>query len=235
MILGFSTGSLAKGDFKRALSMLKMHNVDAVKLSALRESELPELLNALEDLDLTAYEHISLHAPSKLDKISEQKLVSLLQPLPYPVVVHPDIIKTSEHWKILGPKLLIENMDKRKPIGRTSNELTELFSLLPEARLCLDVGHSKQIDPSLYETHKILRQHGHRLAEIHLSEVNSASGHERLNRAAIDDFKSLARSVGPNIPVILESPVSTEEIGRELDSAREVFGLREMVGGAICS
>ena len=229
MTLGFSTGSLAKGDFKLALAMLQEHQLDAIELSALREAELPELLSALDQLELSPYKHVTIHAPSKLLEMSEGRLISILEPLTYPVVVHPDIIKEPSHWNVIGKRLLIENMDKRKPIGRTAKELDAVFSLLPEARLCLDVGHSKQIDPSLHETNNILKIHGHRLAEVHLSEVNSASGHERLNRMAIEDFQKIARGIPPEIPIILETPVSADEIGREIEKAREVFAALELV------
>ena len=228
MLLGFSTGSLAKGDFQTALAMLEGHEVSTVELSALREEELLGLLKALSSLKLEKYRHISLHAPSALHDISELELVELLLPLELPVVLHPDVIQDWECWKSLGSLLLIENMDKRKPVGRTSRELETIFQRLPDARLCLDVGHSKQIDPSLHESKKILREHGDRLAEIHLSEVNSASRHERLNRTAIEEFQQLARYIPPGIPIILETPVSANEIEQELARAREVFAVREL-------
>lgn len=229
MIFGFSTGSLAKGDFHLALEMLRGHGLEAVELSALREEELPELLNALETLELSEYKHVSIHAPSKLNVMKELELITLLAPLSQPIVVHPDVIEQPENWKVLGARLLIENMDKRKPVGRTASDLESIFSCLPEARLCLDVGHSKQVDPSLHETSMILRQHGHRLAEIHLSEVNSASGHERLHRTAIEDFKRIASRIPPDVPVILETPIAANEIEHEVSKAQEIFGVLGLV------
>ena len=65
--IGFSTGALALGDFRSALHMLEGHNCPAVELSALREAELPGLMDALADLDLGRFKYISVHAPSKPD------------------------------------------------------------------------------------------------------------------------------------------------------------------------
>jgi hypothetical protein len=50
--IGFSTGALALGDFRRGLTLLAGRGVRAVELSALREAELPGLMAALDELDL---------------------------------------------------------------------------------------------------------------------------------------------------------------------------------------
>lgn len=229
MRLGFSTGSLAQGDFRYALAMLEGRKLEAIELSALREEELPVLMAALGDLNLDGYQHVSLHAPSKLVKLTEPELAEILSGVELPIVMHPDVITVPELWRDFGPRLLIENMDKRKPVGRTAAELYEIFEELPNASLCLDVGHSRQIDPSLYETRAILRQHGHRLAEIHLSDVNSSSGHEPLNRMAIEAFASISCLIPADIPVILETPVSEDQIEGELKKAREIFAVKELL------
>lgn len=62
--IGFSTGSLAQGDFLAALSMMADSKSKAVELSALREDELMPLLEALPGLDLRKYSYRSFHAPS---------------------------------------------------------------------------------------------------------------------------------------------------------------------------
>jgi hypothetical protein len=47
MRIGFSTGSLASGDFRRGLEMALRARVEAIELSALREDELDPLLGAV--------------------------------------------------------------------------------------------------------------------------------------------------------------------------------------------
>jgi hypothetical protein len=42
--------------------------------------------------------------------------------------------------------LLIENMDRRKVIGRTARELQELFRRLLKAGLCFEIGHDGRSD-----------------------------------------------------------------------------------------
>jgi hypothetical protein len=62
--LGFSTGALALSDFKEALRILRDRPVSVVELSAIREHELIPLLRALDDLDLSQFQYVSIHAPS---------------------------------------------------------------------------------------------------------------------------------------------------------------------------
>lgn len=114
-------------------------------------------------------------------------------------------------------------MDKRKRIGRTADELDVVFDRLPQARLCLDVGHSRQIDSSMYESRQILKRHGNRLAEIHLSDVNSACGHECLNWPAVEAFQRLRDLVPDGVPVILETPAVPGKLERELHFAKQIF------------
>src|ERR1700685_3266495 len=121
-IIGFSTGAIARGDFRRALDALTKTPARAVELSALRQEELPELAGALKDLDLHQFEYVSVHAPTRFDELKEDDAVRLLQSAVsrgFPVVVHPDAIRSVDLWRSFGSLLLIENMDKRKPIGRT--------------------------------------------------------------------------------------------------------------------
>lgn len=219
---GFSTGSLSKGRFQEAIAMLAPHSLQAIEVSALREDEFSDILQQWGDLDLGKYQNVSFHAPSRLQGMSECNLVEQLiwfAQREIPIVVHPDIFHDFSLWRSLGPALLIENMDRRKPVGRTADELSSLFAQLPDARLCLDLGHSKQIDPSMHETRMILKRHGTRLAEVHLSEVNSLSGHESLNELAISNFQRVAHMIPASVPVILESPVVPDKIQLELKSA----------------
>lgn len=219
---GFSTGSLSKGRFREAIMLLAPHDTQAIELSALREQEFSDIVQQWADLDLGKYQHVSFHAPSRLQNMSERELVDQLAwfaEREIPIIVHPDIFQDFSLWRRLGPALLIENMDRRKPVGRTADELSSLFAQLPDARLCLDLGHSKQIDPSMHETRMILKRHGSRLAEVHLSEVNSLSGHESLNELAISNFQRVAHMIPTEVPIILESPVGPDRIQSELKSA----------------
>ena len=56
--IGFSTGALARNDFRRALQMLTGKNVSAVELSALRQDELVPLVEQLDHLDLSPFKYV---------------------------------------------------------------------------------------------------------------------------------------------------------------------------------
>src|SRR5262245_630531 len=139
--LGFSTGALAFGDFCAALAMLVRADVTAIELSALREHELPELMEPADTLPLGRFRYVSVHAPSRFNTMTEESGAQLLFSCVrrgWRVVVHPDSIKEPEHWLPFGAQLCIENMDKRKRTGRTASELREIFKTLPKASLCFD-------------------------------------------------------------------------------------------------
>jgi len=206
--IGFSTGAIAKSDYLAALASLRQYRVSAVELSALRLSELHPLAKALPDMELSQFEVISFHAPSRFEPHEERLVVSVLQEvvaLEIPIVIHPDVIYSFERWAIFGDWLRIENMDKRKPVGRTAGELSEFFTRFPEARLCFDIGHARQVDPTMAEARRILEKYRDRLAEVHLSEVNSSSRHDPLSAYAIEAFQPVAGLIPENIPVILET------------------------------
>jgi hypothetical protein len=143
--IGFSTGALALSDFRRALSMLQDHpTVSVVELSALREAELEPLTKTIQTLDLAHFDYIAVHAPSRVK--DERRVIDLLEPigeLGWPIVLHPDSINDWSLWRTFGAQVCLENMDNRKPIGRSRTELHACFDRLPEASFCLDLGHAR--------------------------------------------------------------------------------------------
>ncbi len=225
--IGFSTGAIAKGDFRRAAQVLRDCGLNAIELSALRMVELEPLLKALPALDLLSFKFVSIHAPSQFDREREQLVVEELSTHAqgFPVVVHPDVIFTPRVWTQLGSRLLIENMDKRKPIGRTVPELRHVFNRLPEARFCFDIGHVRQVDPSMTEAVLILQEFGDRLAQVHISEVNTSSRHDPISTSAARAFHSVASYIPENIPIIIESLIDEgqSDISTELESARKAL------------
>lgn len=226
--IGFSTGAVARGDFRSALQQLRVHQVAAIELSALRADELAPLVSAIPSLDLSGFQFVSIHAPSRYPAEEEDSILHLLQPLAaqgFPVVVHPDVVYSTESWQILGENLLIENMDKRKPGGRFVWELRPFFDALPQARFCFDIGHARQVDPTMTEAALLLEAFADRLAEVHMSEVNTASRHDPISRNAIYAFASVADLIPERVPVILESLIDQgqSEIAIEIARAREVF------------
>lgn len=226
MITGFSTGSLALGDFRKALSMLQSVRANAIELSSLREAEFTILLDEIDELDLSQFSYISFHAPSKLEHFTEEGLVERLMKLvdkKWSVVIHPDIIQDFHVWRKLGKYLCIENMDKRKRVGRTAADLERVFDHLPEASFCFDIAHARQVDPTMAEAFLMIKKFRHRLRQLHVSDVNSQSRHEPLNLESVIAYRKIAEYIPANIPVILESPVSFNCIDRELSNVSYIF------------
>ncbi|MBL0309572.1 MAG: hypothetical protein IPP77_07840 [Bacteroidetes bacterium] len=226
MNVGFSTGSLALGDFRRGIEMCRGKHVNAVELSALRESELAGLIDSLDDIDIAPFEYISFHAPSKIVHYSEKEVVSLLSKVAerrWMIIVHPDIITEFDVWQQLGQYLCIENMDKRKSIGRTFYDMDALFEMLPEASFCLDVAHARQVDPTMSEALLMLMEFRKRITQIHLSDVNSSSVHEPLNMEAILSYRRISKLIHPDTPIIIESPVVENQMNQEVEYAEYIF------------
>lgn len=226
--IGFSTGALARGDFRRALDLLGEHEVAAVELSALRLEELEPLVAAMPTLDLRRFSFVSIHAPSRFTAASERWVVDQLGSTAennYPVVVHPDVVFTPVLWNELGDRLLIENMDKRKPVGRNVSELEIFFDRLPNAKFCFDIGHARQVDPSMTEASLLLRAFRDRLAEVHISEVNTASRHDPISRNAVLAFQLVAAHIPEQVPIVLETLIDQgqSDIPTQMQIAREAL------------
>lgn len=223
--IGFSTGALALGDFDRGLALLSDRSTKVIELSALREQELPLLMAALDRLELDAYAHVSVHAPSRLHTLSEAAVADMLRPCierGWHVVLHPDAIGDHGCWRELGRWLCIENMDKRKAIGRTATELRRHFHELPDASMCLDLAHARQIDPTLGIARELIREYGEKIVQLHLSELDVQSQHEPLSMAAVWAIREIAHLL-PECPVILESMVQPSGIDAELEMAARCF------------
>ncbi|HEY6255231.1 MAG TPA: hypothetical protein VIY51_05500, partial [Xanthobacteraceae bacterium] len=123
-------------------------------------------------------------------------------PRGWPLVIHPDVIGDFGLWRELGDAVCIENMDKRKPIGRTAEELESVFRELPDATFCFDIGHARQVDLTMTEAYLILRGFAPKLRQVHISEVNSRSKHDALSYSSIVAFREVAQLIPEHVPVI---------------------------------
>ncbi len=226
--IGFSTGALAYADFRRGLAMMRRKRLTVIELSALRQKELMPLLDALQNLDLSEFKHISIHAPSQFEPEFEAAIWGRLYDVTWrkwPIVVHPDALYDFSLWRRLGSAICIENMDKRKPIGRSARELAVIFKELPDATFCFDIGHARQYDSTMTEAYLILREFGAKLQQVHVSEVNTSSRHDPLSYASIRAFQDIAHLIPSHVPLILETPVREAEIEAEIAKVREALPL----------
>jgi hypothetical protein len=209
--LGASTGYMTarREDWATLVRRACEVSTFAVELSALGERELPGLLAFLEGRPLLPFHYLSVHAPTKGRRLPEPELAALLARLPPhvdAVVVHPDQIADPEAWRVVGHRLLLENMDARKPGGQRPEQLAALYAALPDAGFCLDVAHAAAVDPTMRLAHDLLDAHGRRLREVHLSSLRRDRGsHVALTRRDEARFAPVLRRC-PDVPWILEAP-----------------------------
>ena len=229
--IGFSTGAIAFSDVRRAVNLLREIPVSAIELSAIRVHELEPMMAIIDELDLSRYAYISVHAPSRFGPEQEAWIFQLLYERKHgwPVIVHPDTLYDHSLWRLLGKSVCVENMDQRKPIGRTVRELDDCFAQLPEASFCLDLGHARQVDPSMTEAYLMLKHFGARLAQIHVSDVNSNSEHDPLSFMSILDFQEIASTIPEEVPAIIESIVPAEQIISEMDRVKRALARKTYV------
>jgi len=224
--IGFSTGALAYSNFREGLRMLGQEEVQAVELSALRQGELDPLLHAIPSLDLSRFNYISIHVPSQFEAEWEAVMWRMIVdgvPSGWPIVLHPDAIGDFGLWRELGASVCVENMDKRKPVGRSVGELGRIFAELPDATFCFDIGHARQFDPTMTEAWLILKEFGPKLRQVHVSEVNTRSKHDCLSYASILAFQEVAHLIPEGVPLILETPVLEGDMGVEIEKVREAL------------
>lgn len=199
----------SRGDWPALVREAEAISTSAVELAALSESELPSLVRYLAERPSLPFQYVSLHAPSKGRSMEEHELIEQLHrlsPRVDAIVVHPDTLVDVEAWGRLGRRLVIENMDARKPIGQTADSLAEYFDVLDEARLCFDVAHAWAVDPTLQEGAEILDRFGARLRQLHISSLDEGQHHVPLTADHESLFGQLLDRCR-DVPWILEAPL----------------------------
>lgn len=209
--LGASTGYMASAreDWAGLVEAACRVSTFAVELSALAEDELPGLLAFLAGRPRLPFHYLSVHAPTKHRRLPEAQLVARLAELPPhvdAVVAHPDLIAEPAAWTLLGRRLVLENMDPRKPTGQRVEDLAPLFDALPAAGFCFDVAHAGAVDDTMTLAHELLDAFGGRLRQVHLSSLRAGrSSHVPLYRKDELRFAGVLRRC-PDVPWILEAP-----------------------------
>jgi hypothetical protein len=209
--LGASTGYMetGRGDWAALVAEAMETSRFAVELAALSEEELPGLEAYLAKGPELPFDYVSLHAPVKHLRMPEAELVrrlARLAPAVDAIVVHPDAMDDPREYRVLGSALVLENMDARKPGGRTTKELAPYFAMLPEAGFCLDVAHVLTIDTTMEEGARMLDSFAGRLRHLHVSSIDSACRHQPLTVEHETRFAALLRRC-PDVPWILEAPL----------------------------
>jgi hypothetical protein len=108
-------------------------------------------------------------------------------------------------------------------------DLEYFFNELPNAKFCLDLAHARQVDPTMGEARLMIKKFGNRLVQLHVSTVNAKSTHERLNVDALLAYQKITHLINPEIPIILESPVSPHSIRDEIRVAGYLFNKKALL------
>lgn len=156
------------------------------ELAALAEDELAGLLDYLEGEPSLPFRYLSVHGPVKGRVLPERDLVALLSGLAGAVdavVLHPDTMDDPSAYAPLGSLLVIENMDPRKGVGRTPDELAPYFAALPSAGFCFDIAHAAAVDGTMGVAHDLLDAFAGRLRHLHVSSLDPECGHVPLTPA----------------------------------------------------
>ena len=197
-----------RGDWEAQVAEARRVSPFAVELSVLSETELVSLREYLATGPSLPYRYLSIHGPSKDRRLDEDQLVAELGGLAAradAVVMHPDTIEVAERYRVLGRKLLLENMDVRRGWGRTREELASTFADLPDAGFCFDIAHAWSIDPDMSIATDLLDGFGDRLRHLHVSSLSSKLHHVPLTEEHEELFRPvLDRCV--DVPWILEAP-----------------------------
>lgn len=210
-LTGASTGYMSdlRGDWPAQIEAAWEFSPFAVELSALAEQELDGLIRYLQGGPPLPFRYLSVHGPSKNRAMPEPDLVAILgslAPLVSAIVMHPDTISDPSPYRQLGRKLVLENMDARKPDGRTATELAPWFGELPEAGFCFDVAHAWSIDQTMGVGTDLLDAFRGRLRYLHVSSLSDELHHVPLTAEHEELFAPLLDRCR-DVPWILEAPL----------------------------
>jgi sugar phosphate isomerase/epimerase len=181
-------------------------STSAVELSALSEDELPGLIAYLAAGPRLRFRYVSVHAPVKNRKLDDSASAQALRDLPLwvrSIVTHPDTLNELAPYRELGTRLVLENLDDRKPTGRVADELGPVFDELPHAGFCLDVAHVHSIDPTMAAGHELLDRFRSRLRQVHVSSLTGGR-HVPLTEADEEIFADVLDRCR-DVPWILEA------------------------------
>ncbi len=226
-MFGFPTGKLpfmAEGALQYAIDRNARVATDTIEVTALRFVELDSILDAMRVADLSKFKHVSFHAPACVrvgDECSVVDTIAEKLPPDVPIIQHPDTLHYFSYWRQFGNRLLIENMDLRKRDGITVEQMADVFKALPEAQWCFDVGHARQVDPTMKLAGDLLTAFHDRLAEIHISRVEPWGQHAIISVEAMQDYRRLfSQRLHKTVPVVIEVPLQEETMNECLQFAR---------------
>lgn len=218
-VIGFSTGALYKHQkTKLALRTIRQTGCLCVELGfvALKEWK---WLDDVTIEDLKHFSYVSFHAPAH-DYSPSIETSTIIKKILFIhecvrrldlVVVHPDLIRDFSALAASNLPIAIENMDRKKSMGRNPNDIFLILEQYPEWKMVLDLNHVYTNDQSMKLAESFIEKFGNKIAEIHLSGF--IKSHDPLFETR--QAKIIESAKGISVPIIVESLLSPENLERE--------------------
>ncbi len=89
--------------------------------------------------------------------------------------------------------------------------------------MCFDLGHARQVDPSMIGAYDLLKEFSEQIVQLHVSEVDTFNRHDPVSQSAALAFLQVQQFVPENAVLILESRVGEPEIDREIEKVELLF------------
>ena len=223
--IGYSTGAINPANLEKAVQDALSLGTKTLEISALRFDEFDSALATAAKLPSSL--ELSFHVPSSFTDAQEvhitEQLMQEVAKRPMNLILHPDAIHQHARWRKLNGHVCVENMDHRKPTGRDAAELDKIFALLPEARMCFDIGHAHVIDRTLSLAFELLTKFSERIVEIHASEVTDSCKHVCTTWATRNAYHRLEPLLPSSATVIIESEARGDAIYAEVHALSEAL------------
>jgi hypothetical protein len=210
---GIATGAFfdERDDWEAAIARATRERWRWIELTAIR-GRLDPLLGFLERAPtaLDTFERVSVHAPAQMEE-SPADVIAALAPLPFDVVLHPDVYGVERACARLGTHAVFENMDISKAFGRGVEDLRTVFVSFPDAGFCLDVAHVWTNDPTLALGHGLLDELGGRLRQLHVSGIEPDGTHRLTTRDDLGLYEPLLARCR-HVPWLLEAELGEDAL-----------------------
>ncbi len=185
-------------------------------------------LATIQGSDVEGFKYVALHAPAlkfvyRNDVLTKAVLNALQEAhrrLKFRcVVLHPDRVEDWEVLKKFELPYAIENMDNRKEVGKTVEDMEAIFSE-HDYPMVLDINHCFVNDQSLELAKKLYTRFQDRIIELQVSGYESM--HDPLFRT--QQWEILQAVPNKKLPIIIESQVTDEnELKQEYECVRDYF------------
>jgi endonuclease IV len=194
-----------------------------LELHCINQEEIDYLIDT-DNIDLSNFSHLSLHAPNHHyadDELSHTILTKISKACKkYPIkniVFHPDKVQDRTVFNTYKDlPLSIENMDNLKKSYKSLEDIESILTKYDFFWFTLDLQHCFTNDPSEKLAKDFQDKCKDRIVEYHISGYAQPYLHHPLYQT---EQKNIIQSLQyPNIPIIIESTMdNVDELEKEID------------------